>query len=333
MKSVFTRVILILAVCPFYVVRAQPDSTEKYEFSHGTMGSLFHIICYADDSSRAANAAIKAFARLDTLNLIMSDYLPYSELSSLTEKAGSGEWVRVSKPLFDILQTSYRWSEWSHGAFDVTIGPLTKLWRRAGRKEVFPTEEQIDKALESVGYKYLLLDPAAQSVKLEKPGMMLDLGGIAKGYAVDEVHRIFREMNIPVVMIDGAGDIMTGRKPPGQEGWKIALESLKDKEPVFILSNQAVATSGDLYRYTIFNGVRYSHIIDPETGYGITIPRTVTVFASNCTAADVLASILSVMGPKKGLKKLGNLENTEALIIEDRNGATREWKAGELGIN
>ncbi|MEQ8882383.1 MAG: FAD:protein FMN transferase, partial [Cyclobacteriaceae bacterium] len=258
---------------------------------------LFRVVVYANDSARVSTLVEASFQELDSLNMIMSDYLPNSELMQLSRSSGAGEYLKVSKDLKDILRLSEYWYSWSGGIFDVTIGPITQLWRRAKRQGKLPSDQHFERAMSAVGFEYVKLDPQKEGVLLEKPNMQLDLGGIAKGYAVDRIFDRLSANGYPICLVDGAGDLRVGEAPPDKEGWEIAVQTYVGRDSTLILSNRAVATSGDFYRSIQIDGKTYSHIIDPSTGYGITTSRAVTVFAKDCTTADVLASVFSVAGP------------------------------------
>jgi thiamine biosynthesis lipoprotein len=319
---------LIAVLLLFFSVLNAEDSGQgrRFEFSHTNMGSLFTIVGYGTDLEKAGKTARSAFALVDSLNLIMSDYNPESELMRLSRLSGSGKWIEVSEPLFDVIRKSLYWSEWTNGIFDITIGAYSQLWRRAGRKEELPDSVLMEKAAGVIGYKNIKLNRKKRAVKLVEPGMQLDLGGIAKGYTVDRVYEMFHKNGFDIVLVDGGGDIRTGERPPVSNGWRIIIENQSDEDSIAYLSGTAIATSGDLYRYTEINGIRYSHIIDPSTGYGITIPRTVTVRAPDCTTADVLASFLSISGPIKGFNYLEKLENVDAIIVQIENGRRRIYR-------
>jgi thiamine biosynthesis lipoprotein len=165
---------------------------------------------------------------------------------------------------------------------------------------------------------------------LGKEGMQLDLGGIAKGYAVDEMFNIFKNAGINLLLVDGGGDIRTGEAPPGKKGSKLVLENLQEDNQVIYTTNTSIATSGDLYRYVLIDSVKYGHIIDPRTGYGLTTPRTVTIQASNCMEADILASTISVLGAKDGSGFLHEMPDVKAIIVEEEGGELRGYEIGEL---
>ncbi len=298
---------------------AAAGDPERLEFVRIRMGIPFHITVYADDEAVANSAADAAYLRIKELNDVFSDYDPRSEISRLTKDIVPGEPRPVSRDLAGLLERSLAYSELTDGGFDVTVGPVVKLWRRAKREKVKPTPEQIEQARSVVGYRNVLLDTEKSTVTFTKPGVQLDFGGIAAGYACDEALRIFKEHGLPRAMVDASGDIACGDPPPGKEGWTVGIGSLTepDEEPTrFVrLANRAVTTSGDAYQYVEFDGVRYSHIVDPNTGLGLTTRSSVTVIAPDCTAADALAKTGGTLGAEKAKEVIGKVEGAEMLMV------------------
>ena len=325
--------ILVLMFCVSCINSRTTEKLSRFEFEHKAMGSLFRIVCYSNDEDRAITLSQTAFALIDSLNSIMSDYLSDSELNRLSSSAGTDQFIQVSIPLYDILAKSKYWSSQSNGAFDITIGSLTRLWRRAGRQQQIPDSLQIQAALQAVDFESIELDSSSRAVKLHHSGCLLDLGGIAKGYAIDKAFMIFQDAGISRVLVDGAGDIRVGDPPPGKEGWIISVESISNEPTQMMISNVAIATSGDIYRYVMVGGIKYSHIIDPKTGYGVTIPRTVTVLAENATSADAMASIISVTGPKPGFNILKESGGISSLVVQvEEDGDIRYYDYGNLNM-
>jgi len=246
---------------------------KRYVFSEPHMGTSFRIILYADDSTKAEMAVRAAFSRIEALNVCMSDYLPESELNLLSKKAGTRTWIPVSNDLWTVLHASQIFAKKSKGAFDITIGPLSRLWRRAMRQASFPETDKLQEARKAVGYKNLKLNKRRQAVRLLKPGMKLDLGGIAKGYAIDEALKVLQSAGFSQALVDGGGDIALGNAPPNASGWTVEIPAYSypedGKKEIVLMSNCRIATSGDTYKFIELAGVRYSHIIDPRTGLGI----------------------------------------------------------------
>ncbi len=285
----------------------------RYEFIEPAMGVPFRIVLYAKNPAQAHAAARAAFQRIHQLDRIFSDYDDESEVTQLCRTAGTGKWVQVSPDFWDLLQWALRLSRQTDGAFDVTVGPYSNLWRRARRRREFPSKRWMERARKAVGYWKIRLRPESRSVLLEAPNMRLDFGAVAKGYAVDQALKELRRWGIHQALVAGAGDTRLTQPPPGRKFWVLRAPLPQTKRPTdpqppnpagkefLCLKNVAVATSGDLYQYVILNGVRYSHIIDPRTGIGLTNHIQVNVIASDCTTADSLATTLCVLGPEKGI--------------------------------
>jgi len=267
----------VIAVLFALAVRA-----ERFEAAEPHMGTVVRITIYATDDS----AIQPAFARIAELDRKLSDYKSDSELNNVCRTAHSRP-VRVSTDLYRLLESAQRLSARSDGAFDVTIGTLTHLWRlgRLGDTET----------LARVGWRNLILSRGTVYLKLA--GMQLDLGGIAKGFAADEALAVLRAHGVKRALVAVSGDIAAGDPPPGKAGWTIQVEP--DGRDV-LLRNAAISTSGDTEQYLDVGGVRYSHIIDPTTGLGLTNHIAVTVIARRGLDADPLATALSVMGEQRG---------------------------------
>ena len=297
--------------------RAESALDQRFEFTRPEMGVPFRIVLYAPDEKKARAAAEQAFATVERLNAIFSDYEADSELSRLSQTAGSGQRVAVSPDLWSILNSSRQLSERSQGAFDITIGPCVKLWRTARTRRALPEPALLDQARRSVGYRNLVLDPEKQTAELLLPRMRLDLGGIAKGYAVDKALAALEQAGIRQALVGGAGDLAASEAPPGQSGWRIELPPLEENGPSrFVrLRRAALSTSGDTFQRLEIGGKRYSHIIDPHTGMGLTDQSLVSVIARYCTDSDGLATALSVLGPGAGLKLIENEPGAAARMM------------------
>ena len=287
------------------------------------MGSPFNIIIYAEDSIKAALAAEKAFNLIDSLNMVYSDYLPTSELNQFCSTAGSRKWIKASPILYDILLKAKTAGRQSKGSFDITMSPVIQLWRNARRINKLPSKDSIRLAMQKVGYRFIEIDTVKQLVRLLKPGMQLDLGGIAKGETVQRVYDRLIQIGYPYALIDAGGDIVAGSTPVGISGWRVAInlpgsEELMDKQ--LLLSKKAVTTSGDLYQYLEVNGVRYSHIINPATGWAVTNNRNVTVIANHGTHADWLTKACTILPINEALKLISKYPDTEVQIALIKKG-------------
>jgi FAD:protein FMN transferase len=274
----------------------------RFAFTEAHMGTRFRIVLYAANEAAAREASRAAFDRVAALDDCMSDYKPQSELMRLCAKAG-GDPVTVSPELFTVLTKAQEVAEKSDGAFAITVGPVVRLWRLTRRTQRLPDPEKLAKARALVGYRNVRLDAGTKTVQLLKPGMLLDLGGIAKGYAADEALTVLKKHNIDCALVAAGGDIAVSGSPPGREGWDVAIVPLEsgDSSPHLLLRNAAVSTSGDAEQFVEIGGVRYSHIVDPRTGLGLTGRSEVTVVARHGIDSDSLTKVAAVLGAEKGL--------------------------------
>lgn len=314
---------LTLLVVPAFLLaggqgHAADPELARFTYTEPHMGTRFKIILYAPDEAAANRAAKAAFERIATLDSIMSDYRPTSELMQLCKKAG-GDPVRVSEDLWHVLGRSQEISRDSDGAFDVTVGPIVRLWRQARKTKQLPDAKELAKALELVGYDKVKLDEKARTVQLLKPGMQLDLGGIAKGYAADAALAVLKKQGIDRALVAAGGDIAVSAPPPGTEGWTVGIAPLEDPDSkparFLLLRDAAVSTSGDAEQFVEIDGKRYSHIVDPKTGLGLIGRSSVTVVAPHCMTSDGLDTAVSVMGPERGLKLIEKTDGVSAYIV------------------
>ncbi len=309
----------------FFLFEAKAQT--RYAFTHRQMGTTFNVLLYAADSVQAREAADAAFRRIDTLNAILSDYRDDSELNALCRTAGSGRWVRVSPDLWRVLRISHRAARKSNGAFDLTVGPVVRLWRRARRQHELPTDAALQAAKTRTGYAYVRYHPFRKAVRLQKPGMQLDPGGIGKGYAVDEALKVLAQNGIKAALVDGGGNLALGAPPPGTAGWQVqvgAMEGDTSHAVAVTLHHAGVSTSGDRYQYVEIAGKRYSHIVDPATGTGLVNQCTVSVIARNGTEADWLSTAASVLGPAQGLRLVKKVPKASAyILVPSGNGFQR----------
>lgn len=292
---------------------------KRFEFEEPHMGTKFRIVLYAPDQATADKAAKAAFARVAELNRLMSDYIPESELMRLCKKseAKPAGPVKVSDDLFFVLAKAQEVSELSEGTFDVTIGPVVRLWRQARKDRQLPDAEERAAALKRVGYKHMVLDPKEKTVDLKISGMLLDLGGIAKGYAADEALKVIAQNGITSALVAASGDIAVSAPPPGKPGWRIDIAALPGAKRTrqLLLKDMAVSTSGDAEQFVEIAGTRYSHIVDPRTGLGLTGRRSVTVVAPRGIQSDSLTKMASILPPDEAIRKIESIDGAATLIV------------------
>ena len=314
MRAFAIAVLFVLCGCAGAREVPQPaHPPRKFEFVRKKMGGPFRVAVYAADEPAANNAADAAFARVDQLNAILSDYAPDSEISRLSKRTADGpmaEPVRVSEDLFRVLERGQQIAEQTGGAFDVTVGPFVRLWRRARELKELPTDERIEKTYPSAGFRNLRLDREHHTAQLLAPRMRVDVNGLASGYVADQAAAAARAAGAVTALVDAGGEISVGDPPPGADGWVVAIQSLKNPEEMtgqyVKVKNACVTTSGDTRRFIEIGGRRYSHIIDPRTGLGLTRRIGATVICPDGMTADALDTAVCVLGPERGIELIDN---------------------------
>lgn len=320
MVQAFYRMAVTAALMASFVcagVAAEPDSPVPVNGGRRIMGAPWKIKVFAPNhvsGDAAIEAALREVERLET---VLSDYDPESELSRLSSLAPMREPATVSDDLWTVLVAADSYRAKSDGAFDITVGPLTTLWRQARRSGKLPRDDKHAAARAAVGGDGIEFDHATRRVRLTKPGMRLDAGGIGMGYAADRAMKVLKEHRITSAMIDASGDILVSAAPPGVDGWRILIAPLRpgDEGETIMLVNAAVTTSGDAFQAVEIDGVRYSHIVDPRTGLGVQGPSAVTVIAPDAAAADALATAANVLGPTQGTAFLQKYPETSARFV------------------
>ena len=306
--------ILVACVALTCPVQAQ----QRHEFTEVHMGMPVRIVLHASDTETARAAARAAYARIARLEGYLSDYRPDSELRRLQQRPG--EWISLTTELFTVLATALQVARASDGSFDPTVGPLSVLWREARSRGTLPSTAAIDSARARTGWRKIALDRSRRAVRLA-PGMQLDLGGIAKGFILQEALAVLRSHGTASALLEAGGDIAVGDAPPGRAGWRIETPHADAAVAAHaaVLTNAAVATSGNSAQFVIIDGVRYSHVVDPVTGIGLTHDVHATVIAQDAALADALATALTVTGPDSAA---GLLARFPDVIASVRGSAT-----------
>jgi len=295
---------------------APPAQLERYEASHEAMGTEFTVAVYGRDQNFLAETVEQVFEEIDRIDQQMSNYKPESELSQINRLAASQD-VLVTPNLFALLQTSLHYSEETGGGFDITVGPLMKAWgffRGQGR---VPSPAELKEVLKHVGYQHVKLDPARRTIHFDVPGIELDLGGIAKGYAVDRAVRVLRDNGITSAFVSsGMSSIYALGAPPGEKGWKITLRDPFDEKKaadVAYLKNYSMSVSGNYNKFFKLGGKMYSHIMDPHTGMPVEGMLSTTVFVATGTDSDALSK-LYVLGVEGSRRYLATHPDIEAIF-------------------
>ena len=279
------------------------------------MGTQVIIKVIDPDQEKAKKAIEAAFQEIHRLELLMSNFIPSTPLSQINQQAGKSP-VSVGPELFHIVERSVEFSKMSDGAFDISFASVGKLWNF--RQGVLPSPDAIKNQLPFVDYSQIKLDEESWSVYLPHSEMEIGLGGIGKGYAVDRAMEVLSSFGIQNAMAMAGGDMLVrGRK--GDEPWQVGLRDPDDEKKILAvlpLENQAISTSGDYERFFIKDGVRYHHILDPETGYPARLCRSVSILASAATTSDALTKPVFILGPERGMALVERLEGVEAIIVD-----------------
>lgn len=299
------KFLLLITIACFGFITAS-GQFKKYTYYADKMGSPLKIIIGTKanqiDSVQSTQLAQETFQLIDSLNHILSDYDKTSELSSINEHAGKGL-QPISPILQEILVIAQKAYYQTKGAYNIAIGPLSVLWRNARQSKLFPHASQIKAAQELIQFDQIGIDTMYHLINIPKAGMKLDLGSLGKGFIAQKAMNYLKSKGIEYAMIDAGGKIVT--LSPKNQFWTIGINQIRDKNKAINktlkLSNHAVATSGDAYQFFIYKGHRYSHIINPLTGYGMETPKNVTVIASDGTTADWLSTACSILSVKEAL--------------------------------
>lgn len=294
-----------------------------------TMGTYYRIKVYA--SANPQEVFQKARVELKRLEEKFSDYDLESEISRINQQAGLSK-VKVSQETIDLLREAISISEKTEGAFDPTVRPLMEIWGFKEGKQSPPPSEKISETLQVVGWERLRI--GKEGVMLERKGMELDLGGIAKGYAVDKVVELLKEAGIRQALVEIGGELYCLGSGPGSNGWKIGIQDPQSAEGIIAVLqviDQAVATSGSYENFYIWEGKRYSHIIDPRSGFPVQNSLiSVTIISSKCMEADAWATALFVLGWERAQEIVEKEEDLEAILIRERNGKMQAWVSSGL---
>jgi len=294
----------------------------RYEFERIQMATKVRFVIYGPDEAAVRGAATSAFDRVEQLESRLSDYREDSELVRASQEAVGTPQV-ISPDLYRVLARATEISRLTSGAFDVTVKPLVRLWKESIHSGSLPDPDRLNEAKRRVGIDNLLLNPRTRSLTIRQAGVEIDLGAIAKGFIADEAWAVLRDAGFIRSMVDAGGDLRLGAPPPAKTGWSISIDDGSDRPQEVVLHDCGIATSGDRYQSVEIAGRRYSHIVDPRTGLGLTNRRLVTVIAPDAVSADALATGLSILDAEPGLRLVGSLPRTSARIVFEMEGRLR----------
>ena len=313
MKQIAAILILLLSTVTIW-------AQQSFHRSLKLMGSGFQVTVVVKDSAEANRVINLAVDEITRIEKLISSWNPNSETSEINSNAGIKP-VKVSQELFSLIERSKNISGLTDGAFDISYASMDKIWRFDGSMKRMPSKEEIKSSVAKVGFQNIILDAEHSSVFLKEKGMKIGFGAIGKGYAADQAKALLQKNNVQAGIINASGDMNTwGRQPNGEE-WTVAITNPLNKTKaaaILPITNGAVVTSGNYEKFVQFNGTRYSHIIDPRTGYPATGILSVTVFAPKAELADALATSVFVMGIETGLNRINQLPKIECIIIDEK---------------
>lgn len=284
------------------------------------LGSPFEMTVVANDTIQGNKYINQAVAEVKRIENLISDWIPTTEISRVNQNAGMAP-VKVSREVFELVERSIKISKLTNGAFDISYASMDKIWKFDGSMKEMPTEEAIKNSVAKVGYHNILLNEKELTVFLKNKGMKLGLGGIGQGYIADQIKALLIQNGCKSGIVNVSGDIFAWGKQPDGKPWTVAIVNPMNKNKVFAtfpLEDSAVETSGSYEKFVTFNGKRYTHIIDPRTGYPATGIVSVSVFAKTTELADALATGIFVLGVDVGLDLVNQLKGIECIIVDDR---------------
>ncbi|HBX62172.1 FAD:protein FMN transferase [Empedobacter sp.] len=289
------------------------------------MGSKFKITLVDSDSISVEKNINKAIDEMIRIENLISDWKPTSQVSLVNQNAGIKA-IKVDREVFDLTKRAIYFSQLTDGAFDISFAAMDKIWKFDGSMEKIPTQEEISKAIEKIGYQNIILDEENSTIFLKKAGMKIGFGSTGKGYAAQKARTFMQDLGIQAGIIDASGDMTTWGNQPNGEPWKIGITNPFNRHKmldILSMKNAAVTTSGDYEKFILIDEVRYSHIINPKTGYPSTGLTGVTVIGTDAEMCNGFSTSIMVLGKEKGLNFINQQKDYAALLITDKGKIIR----------
>jgi thiamine biosynthesis lipoprotein len=303
----------------FLILIPQPTyPSNLYKYHQVAMGTVIEITLIADDEEATNKAALRAFQEMKRIEQLMSPRIESGDVFRINQSSGK-EWARISSETIQVIKKAQEISELSEGGFDITVAPLTELWRKAREKKIPPSVEEVKEKLGLVNFKNMEMDREGR-VFLKKRGMAIDLGGIAKGYAVDRAFELLKSLGYKNLIVNAGGDLRVGGLKNSQP-WSIGIQNPRESQKTLgriAVSDLAVATSGDYEKFFIYQGKRYHHIFNPKDGFPAEDCQSVTILCKEGMMADALATAVFVLGLEKGYTLCQKLEGVDCLIVDKK---------------
>jgi thiamine biosynthesis lipoprotein len=303
----------------FFILILIPQPTypsDLFKYHQVAMGTVIEITLIVNDEEKANKAALQAFQEIKRIETLMSPWLDSSDVTRINRSSGK-ERVKVSPETMEVIKKAQEISELSEGGFDITADALTELWRGARKKKIPPSIEEVKEKLGLVNFKNIEMDQEGK-VFLKKKGMAIDLGGIAKGYAVDRAFELLKSLGYKNLIVNAGGDLRVGGTK-NKQPWSIGIQNPREFQKILArisVLDTAIATSGDYEKYFIYQGKRYHHIFNPRDGFPTEGSQSVTIIAKDCITADGLATAVFVLGAEKGYSLCQKLEGVDCIIVD-----------------
>jgi len=326
--GLFITLGMTLGICGIVAADSPDPRTGDHiiERSKTAMGTYVHITIWGNDDEKAVIAIDGAFNEFDRIDRLMTTWTDTSEVSRINLAAGSGKPVEVSPELIAVLQTAEEDSRLSSGAFDITVGSFKGVWKFDEDNDgTIPPPDLVAERKKLVGWRDLVIDPRHNTARLKRKGQQITLGGIAKGYAVDKAAQLLRKAGLVDFIVQAGGDMYcSGRR--GDRKWRVGIRDPRGPRDSFFalaeVEDRTFSTSGDYERFTIKEGKRYHHIIDPATGYPAMAVRSVTIMAKDAFTAEGLSKIVFIWGAERGIKLVESLPGVDAVVVDAQNHVT-----------
>lgn len=310
----------ILTVLLFVLINSIAFGQQVFRKKKSLLGSPFEITVVATDSIQANSYIDLAVLEVKRIENLISDWIPTTQISRVNQNAGIAP-VKVDLEVYELVERATKISKLTSGAFDISYASMDKIWKFDGSMKEMPTPEAIKKSVEKVGYQNIILNPKDTTIFLKNQGMKLGLGGIGQGYIADKIKIVLQEKGCTSGLVNVSGDINTWGTQPNGDAWTVGIVNPMNKNKIFAtfpLNDSAVETSGSYEKYVTFNGIRYTHIIDPRTGYPASGIVSVSVFAKQTELADALATGIFVLGVEVGLDLVNQLKGIGCIIVDDK---------------
>lgn len=312
---------MFTVIIAFFVITSVVAQEVAQRHSIKLMGSRFDITVVAKDSTTANSYIDDAISEITRIEKLISSWDAESQTSLINKNAGIAP-VKVDQELFELIERTLQISKITDGAFDISFASVDKIWRFDGSMTQKPTEEEIINSVTKIGYQNIVMDKKNLTVFLKLNGMKIGFGAIGKGYAADKVRTMLKKNGVVAGIINASGDLTAWGHQPNGSDWMIGITNPLNKNKVFSwfpVVDAAVATSGNYEKFVEFDGVKYSHIIDPRTGYPATGIVSVTIFANSAELCDALATAIFITGTETGIDIIDQIKGVECIVVDDKN--------------